>query len=36
MLNFITGASWDNVALNMHYTNEQTLDQFKSTVGIIL
>lgn len=36
MLNFIAGASWDNVALNMHYTNEQTLDQFKSTVGIIL
>lgn len=36
MLNFIAGVSCDNVALNMHYTNEQTLDQFKSTIGIIL
>lgn len=36
MLNFIAGASYNNLALNVHYTNEQTLDQFKSTLGIIL
>lgn len=36
MLNFIAGASCNNVALNVHYTNERTLDQFKSTIGIIL
>lgn len=36
MLNFIAGASYNNVAVNVHYTNEQTLDQFKSTIGIFL
>lgn len=36
MLNFIAGASCNNLALNVHYTHEQTLDQFRSTLGIIL
>lgn len=35
MLNFIAEASCSNVALSVHYTKEQTLDQFKSTTAII-